>query len=111
MPENYDIFVKYDNIPDEILDDFNYHRYIEHCRIFSLAEILFSSSNKEDVDISMGDMIVDMYLDINEKNQPAMSIVDELDAFVNHFNAELNFGKFPWTIRYFYKSPSLFGLI
>jgi hypothetical protein len=45
----YNTFVQYDNIPDEIYDDFNYHKDIEYCRIFAKDEIKHSSENKEDL--------------------------------------------------------------
>lgn len=47
----YYIFVKFNNVPDNIYDDFDYHKKIEHCRIFSEEEIEYSSKNKKDLEI------------------------------------------------------------
>lgn len=50
IPSKYNIFVQYDKIPDEVYDDFNYHKYIEYCRIFKKEEIIHSSKNKEELE-------------------------------------------------------------
>lgn len=50
IDQKYNIFVQYNNIPDEIYDDFNYHNDIEYCRIFAENEIIHSSKNKKDLE-------------------------------------------------------------
>ena len=47
----FNIFVQYKNVPNEIYDDFDYHKRIANCRIFSKKEIKYCSKNKEDLEI------------------------------------------------------------
>jgi hypothetical protein len=63
IPMKYNIFVKYEDIPDEIYDDFDYHKYIDNCRIFMSNEILYSSFNKEELE-----EILDLQLSQNKYN-------------------------------------------
>ena len=44
------IFVKFENVPDNIYDDFDYHKTIDRCRVFSEEEIEYSSKDKEDLE-------------------------------------------------------------
>lgn len=46
----YYIFVKFENVPDNIYDDFDYHKTIDRCRVFSEEEIEYLSKNKEDLE-------------------------------------------------------------
>jgi len=46
----YNIFVQYENIPDELYDDFAYHKKFDKCRIFNINEIIHWSKNKEELE-------------------------------------------------------------
>ena len=50
VPSIYNIFVQYENLPNEIEYDFEYHKHIKNCRIFRLEEIKHSSKNKKDLE-------------------------------------------------------------
>lgn len=50
VENKYSIFVQYEDLPDEIYDDFDYHTNIDYCRIFNINEIIHWSENKDELE-------------------------------------------------------------